>query len=339
LSTYRIDQQLARSVSDLPLIDRTDIAGARRIYAERITSARRISSGPDVLVTSHTCPGHDGHKIGLRSYRPRRLTTAGAIYHAHGGGFILGDLDMSHQRLVELAREVGALVISVDYRLAPEWPYPTPMEDVYSGLSWMYNHAGDLEIDKSRIVAHGVSAGGGLIAATTLVARDRDGPRPLFQFLASPALDDRLISPSSIRFTDTPALNRVAVQACWSAYLGPLTRGSDAVPPAAAPARMADLGGLPPTYISVAEFDPVRDEGIDYARRLMSAGVPTEVHLFPGTYHGSSAVRDAVVSRRELAEEIAVLTRVLTDDQPQSSEVARTTAPPSARPDLRSSIE
>jgi acetyl esterase/lipase len=308
LSKYPIDEELAPSISALPRVDRTDVAEARRITASRI---RRDAAEEGVTTEDLSCTSADGQTVELRVYRPDHRTNRGAIYHVHGGGFILGDLEMSHLRNVEIAREVGSVVVSVNYRLAPEWPFPTPVEDVYSGLVWLHDRAGELEIDPSLVVLHGVSAGGGLAAGTALLARDRNGPPIRLQFLASPVLDDRLSTASSKRFTDTPALNRQDVETCWSAYLGQAGRGTGAVSPYAAPTRASDLTRLPRTHISVAEFDPLRDEAIDYARSLLAAGISVGLHLFPGTYHGSSRVREAAVSRRELAEEIAVLRSVV----------------------------
>ncbi|GAA5039393.1 acetyl esterase/lipase [Thermocatellispora tengchongensis] len=312
MSEYPIDEELARSVSTLPRVDRTDVAEARRIMSSRVAASGRYDSIDEGVTTEdRSCTGADGQSVELRVYRPDHRTNMGAIYHVHGGGFILGDLEMSHLRNVEIAREVGSVVVSVNYRLAPEWPFPTPLEDVYSGLVWLHERAGELEIDPSLVVLHGVSAGGGLAASTALLARDRNGPPICFQFLASPVLDDRLLTASSRRFTDTPALNRQDVETCWSAYLGRVGRGTGAVSPYAAPARAADLTRLPRTYISVAEFDPLRDEAIEYARSLLSAGTSAELHLFPGTYHGSFAAREAAVSQRQLSEEVAVLRSVV----------------------------
>ncbi|GAA3566991.1 alpha/beta hydrolase [Amycolatopsis ultiminotia] len=313
MGTYHLDEELTPSISALPRIDRTDIAQARKITSSRFAgSGRSDALEKGVTVQEHSGTGEDGESFRLRVYRPEHRTNRGVVYHVHGGGFILGDLETDHLRTLEIAREVGSVVVAVEYRLAPEWPFPTPVEDVYCGLAWLHERAAALDVDPSLVVLHGVSAGGALAASTALLARDRNGPPICFQFLKSPVLDDRLATASSIRFTDTPALHRRDAELCWSAYLGPLGRGTGAVPPYAAPARANDLTGLPRTYVSVAEFDPLRDEGIDYARALLAAGVPVEVHLFPGTYHGSGAVREAAVSRRELAEEVAVLRKAVT---------------------------
>jgi acetyl esterase len=311
MSRHSLDQELAEAAAAVPRIDRTDVAGARRIYASRTASGSSASSEEGVTTEERVFTSADGCMVGLRVYQPHRRTNRGAIYHVHGGGFILGDLEMSHLRNVEIARELGSIVVSVDYRLAPEWPFPTPVEDVYGGLVWLHERADELEIDPSLIVIHGVSAGGALAASVTLLARDRNGPPICLQFLASPVLDDRLETDSSKRFTDTPALNRGDIEACWSAYLGQVGRGTSSESPYAAPARASDLTYLPQTYISVAEFDPLRDDGIDYARLLLAAGIRVELHLFPGTYHGSSGVREAAISQRERSEEIAVLRSVV----------------------------
>ncbi|GGF41722.1 alpha/beta hydrolase [Subtercola lobariae] len=335
MSTYALDDELVAAAAALPTFDRADVAEARRIYASRFAAAAGPASSAStsdatgsesadrdgVTIERRSVAAVDGWMIALRIYRPQTRTNRAAVYHVHGGGFMMGDLEMSDHRNREIATEVGSIVVSVDYRLAPEWPFPTPLDDVFAGLVWVHEHADDLDIDPASIVLHGVSAGGALVAATALLARDRGGPPVAFQFLASPVLDDRLTSDSSRRFTDTPALTRHDIEVCWSLYLHGRFEGVDGAvatswrenaetpAPYAAPARASDLRGLPSTYISVAEFDPLRDDGIAYADALLAAGIPTELHLFPGTYHGSSVIREPAISRRERLEEIHVLRR------------------------------
>ncbi|HZP28026.1 MAG TPA: alpha/beta hydrolase fold domain-containing protein, partial [Acidimicrobiia bacterium] len=164
--------------------------------------------------------------------------------------------------------------------------------------------------DGARIAVQGGSAGGGLAAALCLLARDRGGPAICFQYLGIPELDDRLETPSMQRFVDTPMWSRPAAERSWEWYLGELHGTSD-VPIYAAPARATDLAGLPPAYVSVMEFDPLRDEGLDYACRMLQAGVSVELHCFPGTFHGSSMVQTSAVHRREAAERITVWKRAL----------------------------
>jgi len=166
----------------------------------------------------------------------------------------------------------------------------------------------------ARVVIHGLSAGAGLCAALALLARDRGGGGPAiaFQYLDSPEIDDRLDTGSMRAFTDTPVWNRPSSELSWDSYLGPDVRGTEQVSPYAAAARATDLAGLPPAYIAVSAFDPLRDEGIGYAQALLAAGVPVELHLFPGTFHGSGLmIRHPRVSRRQRAERRAVLARVL----------------------------
>ena len=180
---------------------------------------------------------------------------------------------------------------------------------------WTRDNCAQLNIDPQRIAVFGQSAGGGLSAATALLARDRKGPVICFQFLGIPELDDRLQTASMQRFVDTPMWNRPNAELSWDFYLGEAyTRGADDVPCYAAPARTQDLTGLPPAYINTMEFDPLRDEGVEYGLRLMQAGVATELHSYPGTFHGSSLFADTQVSKNQAAEMFTVLRRALSID-------------------------
>ena len=203
-------------------------------------------------------------------------------------------------------------MVSVDYRLAPETPYPGGLEDCYASLLWVQQNSVALKLDPARLGVFGQSAGAGLAAATALLARERKGPKLCFQYLGIPELDDRLDTHSMRQFTDTPMWNRPNAELSWNYYLGDsLQRGADDVPCFAAPARAQDLSGLPPAYVSTMEFDPLRDEGVLYALKLMQAGVATELHCYPGTFHGSSLVASAEISRRETTEMFTVLRRGL----------------------------
>jgi acetyl esterase/lipase len=193
--------------------------------------------------------------------------------------------------------------------LAPEHPFPAGLEDCYVALVWLHENAKELGVDTTRVAVNGGSAGGGLAAGLALLARDRGGPAICFQYLGIPELDDRLDTPSMQRFTDTPMWARPSAEVSWKWYLGENHDGE--VSSYAAPARAVDLSGLPPAYVSTQEFDPLRDEGIIYALRLLQAGVSVELHSFPGTFHGSGIVTTAAVTRREQAEKFAVLRRAL----------------------------
>jgi len=196
-----------------------------------------------------------------------------------------------------------------DYRLAPENPFPAGLEDCYAALGWTALHTDELGIDPNRLAIAGQSAGGGLAAACALLARDRNGPKLCFQLLEIPELDDRLETPSMQQFTDTPLWNRPNAVWSWRHYLGAEHTGE--VSPYAAPSRASDLSNLPPAYVSTMEFDPLRDEGILYALRMMQAGVPVELHSYPGTFHGSAMFPDAEPSRRNSSEVLGALERGL----------------------------
>jgi acetyl esterase len=241
--------------------------------------------------------------------------------YMHGGGFIVGDAEGDKVRPAQIASEIGAVVVSVDYRLAPEHPFPAAVEDCYAALRWTAENAAGLGIDPDRIGIGGLSAGAGLAAGTALLARDRGGPALCFQMLDIPELDHRLETPSMQQLTDAPLWNLPNAMESWRHYLGASKDGGP-VSPYASPAIAEDLSGLPPAYVSVCEFDPLRDEGMAYAQRLVQHRVPTELHLFPGTFHGSGGlVPMAGVSRRMRAELIEATRRGL------SAQVAPVEAP------------
>lgn len=314
--TYRIDPELSLMLPSIPEVDLSDLVGTR----ERSRQARLAQADVDiseVTITEVVVPGIEADPgVPIRLYRPVvQKPISPAILHVHGGGFVLGDLETSHRRCVELVQELNVVIASVDYRLAPEHPYPAARRDVTAALHWLAVSADNLSIDRTRIAIHGISAGAGLATGVALWMRDHDGPHLCFQFLSIPELDDRLDSPSMAEFTDTPVWNTMNARLSWIAYLGDGFPGSSDVDQYAAPARAKTLAGLPPAYVSVMEFDPLRDEGIAYAQALSRAGVPTELHLFPGTFHGSSKIAGAEVTRREAEEEIAVLRRALSHDE------------------------
>ena len=254
----------------------------------------------------------DGRSVPVRVYTPSGSggrPLPGTLY-LHGGGFTVGDLDSEHSSAARVAAEAETVVVSVDYRLAPEHPFPAGLDDCYAALLWMTANADELGVDPDRLAVRGASAGGGLAAAVALLARDRSGPALCFQSLAIPELDDRLETPSMVDFVDTPMWNRSRAEQSWQQYLGRPPGGSD-VSAYAAPARAVDLSRLPAAYISVCEFDPLRDEGIVYAQRLVQAGVHAELHLYPGTFHGSTQFAEADVSKRMQADDIGALRRGL----------------------------
>ena len=317
--SYNYDPELAPLLDLLPdvSLDISDPAQSRAGFSEMIALLNADLDPAGVNIENRAVPGPQGAPdVNLRIYSPENLQqTVPGLLHIHGGGFVIGDLDSEYGICLALCRELGIVVVSIDYRLAPETPYPGGLEDCYSALQWVSGNSAELCIDPRRLGIFGQSAGGGLSAATCLLARDRAGPPLCFQFLGIPELDDRLETPSMQRFVDTPLWHRPNAELSWDFYLGSdYRRGAADVPAHAAPARAEDLSGLPPAYISTMEFDPLRDEGVLYALQLMQAGVATELHSFPGTFHGSSLFATAQISQREAAEMFAVLRRGLCID-------------------------
>jgi acetyl esterase/lipase len=230
------------------------------------------------------------------------------IFHTHGGGYVSGDNRVGLLRLLDWVLEFDAVLVSPDYQLAPEHPHPAAVEDCYAGLVFAADHAEHLGIDVSRIVVAGASAGGGLAATMALLARDRQGPPVLAQMLFCPMLDDRMITPSS-SFEGIP-WDAPTNATAWNALLGRSARGS--VSPYASPARAASLFSLPPAYLDVGSAEIFRDETIEYATRLMLAGVPTELHVWAGGRHGFDlAAPTAEVSRAAKAAQASYYRRVL----------------------------
>jgi acetyl esterase/lipase len=214
----------------------------------------------------------------------------------HGGGYVIGDRTMYDGLFDRWCVDPGMVAVSVGYRLAPETPYPGPLEDCYRVLKWTATNAEALGIDPSCIGLYGASAGGGLAAGLALLARDRGEVDVAFQFLQYPMLDDRQNTPSSQR-DDLHVWSRLSNSFGWKAYLGDLY-GGDVIPGYAAAARAEDLGGLPPAYVCVGSLDGFRDEDIIYAQRLLQAGVPTELHVLPGVPHGFELMGDSAIARQ-----------------------------------------
>lgn len=304
---YAFDPELAARVPLLPRVDYADPPTARATLRQIVAHQPPYHPTTPIDVRDRRVPGPPGApEVAVRVYRPEAARPLPGLLYLHWGGFVFGDLDTVHTTCLRLADQVDAVVVAVEYRLAPEHPYPAGLEDCYAALEWMAKDAAGLGIDPGRLGVGGESAGGGLAAALTLAARDRGGPALRHQCLLFPALDDRLDTVSARTFVDTPMWDLANARASWGFYL-PGTAGGADVPPLAAPARAGDLSGLPPAFVVACEFDPLRDEGIGYAHRLIQAGVRTELGYYPGTFHASIAVAEAAVSRRILADQVAAL--------------------------------
>jgi acetyl esterase/lipase len=282
----------------------------RRAAAEALLGAIEVPENLDVTKTDHSVPGPDGEPdITVRVYRPVNSEAAAlpGIYYIHGGGMILGDVAGEDANAAMISELVGAVVVSVEYRLAPEHPHPAPVEDCYAGLVWMAKNCAELGVDPDRLAIYGGSAGGGLTLGTALLARDRGGPVLRFMMPIYPMIDDRNETPSSHEITDVGIWDRAGNIEAWAWYLG-----GQQPDQYAAPARATDLSGLPPAFIDVGTVDLFRDEDIAFAQRLMQAGVPTELHINPGSFHAAEIFApESALSQRIWAMRIDALKRAL----------------------------
>ena len=215
------------------------------------------------------------------------------MIYCHAGAFVLGNLDTDHRQCVELARRGHCSVVSVDYRLAPEHPYPAALDDAITVLDWIITNADELGFDTSRVAVAGSSAGGALAAGLA----QRFADRLVFQLLHQPVLDDRMTG-SKAEFAATPAFDGPAAELMWRYYLGSAEASADSVP-----GRRSQLSGLPRTFITCSDIDPLRDEALDYALRLLRDGVATELHVFAGTCHGF----DSLLPDWEVSEHLFAL--------------------------------
>jgi acetyl esterase/lipase len=254
----------------------------------------------DMLIDDVQVPGVNGAPpVNVRLYRPRILNgVAPALLWIHGGGMVLGDHLQDEASNIAFARTLGITVASVNYRLAPAHPAPAAVEDAYAALSWLVEHATERGIDASRIAIGGASAGGGVAAGLALYAHDRGDIRPAFQLLVYPMIDDRTVLRTDMDTKNvrvwTPGSNRFG----WTSYLAQ-EPGSADVSPYAAPARREDVSGLPPAWIGVGTLDLFHDEDLRYAERLAAAGVPCEITLVEGAFHGF----DALFARKPVSRE------------------------------------
>lgn len=274
-----------------------------------LTSATTHES---VSISNRFITGPEGAPdVRIRIYEPiKKDKVLPGLLWIHGGGYVLGTPEMNDDLCKRYVTEANCVVVSVDYRLAPENPYPAAIEDCYAALKWFAEHAEELGVDSFRLAIAGASAGGGLTAALSLLARDRQGPPIVFQMPLYPMIDDRNNTQSSSEITDERVWNRDSNMKGWAMYLG--TNQEEDVSPYAAPARATDFSGLPPTYTCIGDLDPFRDETIDYIVRLRQSGVPVEFHLYPGCFHGFEVlVPQAEISQRATREYVQALKRAL----------------------------
>ncbi|MEX5637555.1 alpha/beta hydrolase [Parafrankia sp. FMc2] len=264
-------------------------------------------------VETVTAPaGPDGFELPMVLCRPAATRRpAAAVCFLHGGGMIIGDARTGISEALDWAQELDLVVVSVDYRLAPDHPHPVPVEDCYTGLLWTAGRLAELGVASGRLVVAGTSAGGGLAAAVALMTRDRGGPALAGQMLLCPMLDDRNDTPSARQMAGRGVWDRTSNETGWTALLGD-RRGGPAVSPYAAPARARDLSSLPPAFIDVGSAETFRDEDVAYATRIWQAGGSAELHVWPGGFHGFDLMApQAPVSRAAKAARINWLGRLL----------------------------
>jgi len=296
------------------------IMAAREAMATMTTPDELLVRDGAFTVEEVTAPGPldtDGLPRGTVSLlvcRPAGIShTSAILYNIHGGGMILGDSRLGVTEALDWAQELGLVVVSVDYRLAPDHPHPAPVEDCYAGLLWTARHAADLGVHPARVIVCGQSAGGGLAAAVALLARDRGGPALAAQMLLCPMLDDRNDTPSARQMVGLGIWDRNANEAGWTALLGDARGGPD-VSLYAAPARAQNLSGLPPAFIDVGSAETFRDEDVAYASRIWQAGGAAELHVWPGGFHGFDLMApQAAVSQDAKAARLRWLRRQLGD--------------------------
>ena len=284
-----------------------DIVKRRAVVSQLFSGPAQVYN--EVTISEYKIPGlNKAPAILLRVVTPKNGKDSNpAIYDIHGGGMIMGDIKSGEASAVFFALKFNAVVVSVEYRLAPENPYPAAVEDCYAGLAWMANNAKMLKIDPEHIAVYGGSAGGGLTLATSLMARDKNFPKICFQMANYPMIDDRNVTVSSQEVSNVGVWDKKANIEAWNWYLG--GKKADIY---AAPARAMDLKGLPPTFIDVGEADVFRDEDIEFAQRLIKAGVTTEFHLYPGAFHASEMLSpNADLSKRIKEARYSALSRAL----------------------------
>lgn len=285
---------------------RTDLATAglgtlRASLDLRRREAAQVSDVPGVEIVGGSVT-LGGHSVALRVFRGGAgREPAPAVLYCHSGAFVLGNLDTDHLQCVELARRAQCTVIAMDYRLAPEHPFPAALDDVVRVFRWVVSRAGELSIDPARIAVAGSSAGGALAATVAQRAAAGETPPVVFQMLHQPVLDDAP-TPSKAEFVDTPGFDGIAAAQMWRHYRGPRSVA------ASVPSRAEDLTGLVPALITCSELDPLRDEALDYARMLMAAGIPAELHVYAGTCHGfDSLIPESDTSQQLFSLQAAAL--------------------------------
>lgn len=278
--------------------------------------AAMLASQPERLSDSVTIEdaviGGPTGDIPIRIYYPKLAGTKGALLYFHGGGFVMGNLDSEHGRCLDYAEQAGCVVVSVDYRLAPEHPFPAAHDDAWLALNWLVEKAPAMDVDPRRIAVGGGSAGACIAAGLAIRARDVGEPVICFVLLTQPALDYRCSTYSARSFKDLPFFKGDMLPLVWRIYFGP-TPPNGAALTYASPAVAANLVGFPPACVIIGDVDPTRDEALAFSVALVDAGTEVELHLLPGTPHGFDLVDEAPITQRMLAIRVTALKRAFSD--------------------------
>ncbi len=310
---HLVDPEIIALLDMLPALELTPetLPQVRATFKEM--SAQEMATLPEfpnISVSERYIPGPQGApEVRVLVYLPKNVSApTPALLWIHGGGYVIGNAELADPQVKSIVSTLGCAAVSVDYRLAPETPHPGPVEDCYAALKWLYTNASDLGVDATRIAIGGDSAGGGLTAALALLTRDRGEVPLIFQFLTYPMLDDRTVTADPHPYTGEYVWTAEANRFGWTALLGQEPGGTD-VSPYAAAARAKNLEGLPPAFIAVGTLDLFLEEDLEYARRLMRAGVPTELHVYPGAFHAFPMAADAKVTQAFMRDYMSALAR------------------------------
>ena len=308
-----VDPELATILDQMPTVELTEEIVKQVRAMDQTPKFPNLPMFPNIKVMEHFVPGPEGDpEVRILLYQPVKVEEPrSSLLWLHGGGYVMGSPEQEDLMVKNIVSAIGCMAVSVDYRLAPETRYPGAVEDCYAALKWLYTHASELGVDRARIATAGSSAGGGLAAALGLLTRDR-GEIPLaFQLLIAPMLDDRTCTLTEPHpYTGEFIWTRQANHFGWTSLLGQEPGGLN-ISPYAAAARAERLEGLPSTFINVGALDLFLEEDLEFARRLTRAGVPTELHVYPGAYHGFRMVADAQVTQTAARDQLAALKRAL----------------------------
>jgi acetyl esterase len=315
--SYVLDPELATVTPRVPAISLSDPTAARTLFKQAAALTPPYECRRELTLRDALVPGPSGApELALRIYSPaQRSGLLPALLYLHGGAFVMGDLAAVHNGAQALADRVNVVVVSVDYRLAPEHPYPAGLNDGYAALEWVSKQAAELGVDPERIGVLGEGAGGGLAAGLALLTLARRGPRLIAQLLDAPTLDDRLQTHSMRTFTETPGWPGADSPLSWRYYLGEGSEpGSPDISLYAAPARAKaeDMFGLPQAWLALYALDPTRDEGFEYAYKLLEAGISTDVNVYASACHLAHAVAPkSTIGARILGDRCEAVRRLL----------------------------